>query len=216
MQGSPFGATRPVAGEVVFNTAMAGYVETLTDPSYRGQILMLTYPIVGNYGIIPETSESDQIWPWGLVVREWAFAPSPPRHASANALPVRRDYVRELAAARGIAVARISTRDAVLPAQPLPAEAPDALVEAEAVGVAAAATVTPPRVKEPPLRIELEATPALATSAVSPAATSELTTVEPRAAAALSEARETEAAREPARRPLPGEGRRALPSRAPG
>ena len=59
MYGSAFGATRPVAGEVVFNTAMSGYVETLTDPSYRGQIVVLTYPLIGNYGVpAPRPSDS--------------------------------------------------------------------------------------------------------------------------------------------------------------
>lgn len=48
IDGRGFGAARAVAGEVVFNTAMVGYVEALTDPSYRGQILMLTYPLIGN------------------------------------------------------------------------------------------------------------------------------------------------------------------------
>ena len=48
--GKSFGAAIPTAGEVVFNTAMTGYPESLTDPSYRGQILCLTYPLVGNYG----------------------------------------------------------------------------------------------------------------------------------------------------------------------
>ena len=51
ISGTSFGATSAVAGEVVFNTVMAGYVEALTDPSYRGQILVLTYPLVGNYGV---------------------------------------------------------------------------------------------------------------------------------------------------------------------
>jgi carbamoyl-phosphate synthase small subunit len=51
MFGRAFGATGSVGGEVVFNTAMAGYVEALTDPSYRGQILVLTYPLVGSYGV---------------------------------------------------------------------------------------------------------------------------------------------------------------------
>ena len=51
MVGDAFGAHTPVAGEVVFNTGMTGYVETLTDPSYRGQILVVTYPLVGNYGV---------------------------------------------------------------------------------------------------------------------------------------------------------------------
>ena len=48
MRGEAFGGRRPVAGEVVFNTGMTGYVETLTDPSYKGQILVMTYPLVGN------------------------------------------------------------------------------------------------------------------------------------------------------------------------
>ncbi len=51
MSGRSFGAVGSVGGEVVFNTGMAGYVEALTDPSYRGQILVLTYPLVGSYGV---------------------------------------------------------------------------------------------------------------------------------------------------------------------
>ncbi|MDP3742027.1 MAG: carbamoyl-phosphate synthase domain-containing protein, partial [Candidatus Micrarchaeota archaeon] len=50
-EGVSFGSATSAAGEVVFNTGMTGYTETLTDPSYRGQILTLTYPLVGNYGI---------------------------------------------------------------------------------------------------------------------------------------------------------------------
>ena len=53
MTGTAFGAVKPVAGEVVFNTGMAGYIKTLTDPSYRGQILVCTYPLIGNYGVPP-------------------------------------------------------------------------------------------------------------------------------------------------------------------
>jgi len=53
MVGSGFAAEKAVAGEVVFNTGMTGYAESLTDPSYRGQILVLTYPLVGNYGVPP-------------------------------------------------------------------------------------------------------------------------------------------------------------------
>ncbi|MEE9190938.1 MAG: carbamoyl-phosphate synthase domain-containing protein, partial [Candidatus Neomarinimicrobiota bacterium] len=49
--GQTFGANKSVSGEVVFNTGMVGYPETLTDPSYHGQILVLTYPSIGNYGI---------------------------------------------------------------------------------------------------------------------------------------------------------------------
>lgn len=50
-EGYSFGYDAPVAGEVVFNTAMTGYTESFTDPSYRGQILVMTYPLVGNYGV---------------------------------------------------------------------------------------------------------------------------------------------------------------------
>lgn len=59
--GKSFGYDAPVAGEVVFNTAMMGYPESLTDPSYAGQLMVLTYPLVGNYGVPPFTVESDGI-----------------------------------------------------------------------------------------------------------------------------------------------------------
>ena len=76
-RGRLFGARRPVAGEVVFNTGMVGYPESMTDPSYRGQILVLTYPLIGNYGVpppgrdelgLPEPFESERIQITGLVV----------------------------------------------------------------------------------------------------------------------------------------------------
>ena len=57
--GKSFGYEGSIAGEVVFNTAMTGYPESLTDPSYKGQILVLTYPLVGNYGVPSEDSEND-------------------------------------------------------------------------------------------------------------------------------------------------------------
>jgi len=80
MQGMAFGASRPVAGEVVFNTGMVGYPETLTDPSYTGQILVITYPLVGNYGVpgnrsvddLDASFESEKIRIAGLVVSEVA------------------------------------------------------------------------------------------------------------------------------------------------
>ena len=59
--GKSFGYDCPVAGEVVFNTAMMGYPESLTDPSYAGQLMVLTYPLVGNYGVPPFTVEPDGI-----------------------------------------------------------------------------------------------------------------------------------------------------------
>ena len=59
--GKSFGYEQPVAGEVVFNTAMMGYPESLTDPSYAGQMLVMTFPLVGNYGVPPFTIEKNQI-----------------------------------------------------------------------------------------------------------------------------------------------------------
>ncbi len=57
--GKSFGFDKSVSGEVVFNTAMTGYPESLTDPSYKGQILVLTYPIIGNYGVPDDEKEND-------------------------------------------------------------------------------------------------------------------------------------------------------------
>jgi carbamoyl-phosphate synthase small subunit len=75
-RGNGFGAKAEVGGEVVFNTSMGGYQEALTDPSYRGQILLMTYPLIGNYGINDEDFESDRIHAEGFIVRELAENPS--------------------------------------------------------------------------------------------------------------------------------------------
>ena len=68
--GSSFGAPGEVDGEVVFNTSMTGYQEILTDPSYRGQIVTMTYPQMGNYGVNPEDVESHKPHLAGFIVRE--------------------------------------------------------------------------------------------------------------------------------------------------
>src|SRR6058998_4092939 len=81
IRGTFFGARRKVFGELVFNTNMTGYTEALTDPSYRGQILMMTYPLIGNYGVDLATMESDTIQPTGFVVKEACPMPSHPRSA---------------------------------------------------------------------------------------------------------------------------------------
>src|SRR3989344_4132730 len=72
-EGKSFGAASNAAGEVVFNTGMTGYVESLTDPSYAGQIVVLTYPLIGNYGV-PEKKlfESKKIQIAGLIVAEYS------------------------------------------------------------------------------------------------------------------------------------------------
>src|SRR5829696_3051723 len=75
-RGKGFGAAVDSAGEVVFTTTMVGYQEVTTDPSFRGQIVCMTYPLIGNYGIHPEANESRQPWIAGLVVREYSSRPS--------------------------------------------------------------------------------------------------------------------------------------------
>jgi carbamoyl-phosphate synthase small subunit len=69
-KGRGFGAQAEVVGEVVFNTSMTGYQEILTDPSYRGQIVTMTYPLIGNYGVNEEDIESRRVFVEGLVVKE--------------------------------------------------------------------------------------------------------------------------------------------------
>jgi carbamoyl-phosphate synthase small subunit len=76
VEGFGFGSEGYVEGELVFNTSMTGYVEALTDPSYAGQILMMTYPLIGNYGVSEEDFESDGIKVEGFVVRELCREPS--------------------------------------------------------------------------------------------------------------------------------------------
>ena len=71
-KGKSFGAEGEKTGEVVFNTSMAGYQEILTDPSYRGQIVTMTYPLIGNYGINPADIESDSPKVEGFAVKEWS------------------------------------------------------------------------------------------------------------------------------------------------
>src|SRR5271166_332136 len=68
--GRAFGARGEVDGEVVFNTSMTGYQEILTDPSYHGQIVTMTYPQIGNYGVNEQDAESRRPWVRGFVVRE--------------------------------------------------------------------------------------------------------------------------------------------------
>ncbi|MDA2912140.1 hypothetical protein MYX04_14570, partial [Nitrospiraceae bacterium AH_259_D15_M11_P09] len=75
-EGRALGFEGETLGEVVFNTAMTGYQEILTDPSYKGQIVTMTCPHIGNYGIAREDTESGRLWAEGFVVRESARRPS--------------------------------------------------------------------------------------------------------------------------------------------
>ena len=75
-EGTSIGSSREVISEIVFNTSMTGYLEVLTDPSYAGQAVVMTYPLIGNYGICREDMESRQAWPDGYIVRELSRIPS--------------------------------------------------------------------------------------------------------------------------------------------
>lgn len=88
--GEAFGAEGERQGEVVFNTAMSGYQEVLTDPSYKGQIVVMTYPHIGNYGVNPEDVESQRVWLEGFVAREFCRKPSSWRAAEGL-----EEYLRE-------------------------------------------------------------------------------------------------------------------------
>lgn len=87
IRGHSFGAAAAVSGEVVFQTGMVGYTESMTDPSYHAQILVLTYPLIGNYGVPPEAELDEhqlprffeslgRIWVAGLIVDELCERPS--------------------------------------------------------------------------------------------------------------------------------------------
>lgn len=101
-RGVSIGATGATVGEVVFNTAMTGYQEILTDPSYRQQIVTLTYPHIGNVGVNPEDAESDRVQLAGLVLRE---VPRP-----ASSWRSRGDFREYLKAQGVVAIAGIDTR----------------------------------------------------------------------------------------------------------
>ena len=83
-EGWSFAGVGEVAGEVVFTTSMVGYQETITDPSYRGQILLFTYPLIGNYGVIPGDDESRRVQAAAVLVRE--YTPHPSNWASERSL----------------------------------------------------------------------------------------------------------------------------------
>ncbi len=75
-KGKAFGADGRVAGEIVFTTAMTGYLETLTDPSYYGQMVVQTFPLIGNYGVIPADFEGEAPALKAYIVRSWCHEPS--------------------------------------------------------------------------------------------------------------------------------------------
>ena len=101
-RGQSIGAKGNTTGEVVFNTALTGYQEILTDPSYARQIVTLTYPHIGNTGATPEDLESSQIYPAGLIVRD-----VPPRPSSWRSAESLNEFLER---GRVVAIAGIDTR----------------------------------------------------------------------------------------------------------
>ncbi|MDD3036001.1 MAG: carbamoyl-phosphate synthase domain-containing protein, partial [Candidatus Saccharimonadaceae bacterium] len=98
-QGMSFGYEKSTSGEIVFNTAMVGYPESLTDPSYAGQILTATFPLVGNYGVPPEDTpehllstfyESEKIHVKGLIISDYSF-----EYSHWNARKSLSDWLKE-------------------------------------------------------------------------------------------------------------------------
>ena len=101
-EGIHIGADKEIISEIVFNTSMAGYTEVLTDPSYAGQAVCMTYPLIGNYGVCREDMESKRAWPDGFIVRE----------LSRTASNFRKDItIQEFLSEQGIpGIAGIDTR----------------------------------------------------------------------------------------------------------
>ena len=100
--GRSIGVSGTTVGEVVFNTAMTGYQEILTDPSYRRQIVTLTYPQIGNTGVNPEDFESDKVWAAGLVIRQ-----TPKLHSNWRSRQTLSEFLVEQ---KTVAIADIDTR----------------------------------------------------------------------------------------------------------
>jgi carbamoyl-phosphate synthase small subunit len=128
-RGRGFGARATVVGEVVFNTAMTGYQEILTDPSYAGQIVTMTYPLIGNYGVNHEDVESRRLFAEGLVVKElsrtvsnWRAGGDLDSYLRSSSAPGISDidtrslvrHIREKGSMRGCLSTEISNEDAVV------------------------------------------------------------------------------------------------------
>jgi len=125
-EGRSCGAEGHADGEVVFNTSMTGYQEMLTDPSYAGQLLVLTYPMIGNYGVDERVEESARIQPAGLIVREAARFPS---HVRSEGTLTGYLQSRGVVAVEGIdtrAVTRCIRRHGVMPGTVTTHETPSA------------------------------------------------------------------------------------------
>ena len=106
LEGAAVGAEGETTGELVFNTSMTGYQEILTDPSYAGQVVTMTYPLIGNYGVNTEDVESRRPFVEGFVMRECCMRPS--NFRARQSLP---EYLKEhnIVAIDGVDTRRITT-----------------------------------------------------------------------------------------------------------
>ena len=153
-QGVPFGAAEETVGEVVFTTAMTGYLETLTDPSYYGQIVVQTFPLIGNYGVIPADFESGAPRLRGYIVREWCQEPSNFRCAGGLDAFLKKEGIPGLSGVDTRALTRIVREHGVMNGR-IGREAALTPAEREAVrayrvaGAVAAVSRHAPEVQEP-------------------------------------------------------------------
>ena len=142
--GQSFGYDKPVAGEVVFNTAMMGYPESLTDPSYAGQLMVLTYPLVGNYGVppftfesngIPTFMESDKIYASAIIVADYSTCYSHWNAKESLADWLKREQVPGITGIDTRELTKVLREHGVMMGQILFDDQPDNIPEANYEGV---------------------------------------------------------------------------------
>lgn len=143
-RGKSFGYDAPVAGEVVFNTAMMGYPESLTDPSYEGQLLTLTYPLVGNYGVppftfqangIPTFMESERIHASALIVSDYSVQYSHWNAVESLSEWLRREKVTGVTGVDTRELTKVLRENGVMMGKILFDDYPDLVLEADYAGV---------------------------------------------------------------------------------
>ena len=143
-RGKSFGYEQPVAGEVVFNTAMMGYPESLTDPSYAGQLMTLTYPLVGNYGVPPFTiapdgiatfMESDKIYASAIIVADYSEEYSHWNAVESLAYWLKREHVPGITGIDTRQLTKVLREHGVMMGKILFDDQPDNIPQADYEGV---------------------------------------------------------------------------------
>lgn len=142
--GKSFGYEKPVAGEVVFNTAMTGYPESLTDPSYAGQLMTLTFPLVGNYGVPPFTTgedglatfmESDKIYASAIIVSDYSESYSHWNAVESLSDWLKREHVPGITGIDTRELTKILREHGVMMGKILFDDQPDNIPEAKYAGI---------------------------------------------------------------------------------